>query len=182
LSACSGLASTPFSEVAGKVEIGPTKTRGSRRTIPLPREPALARILQAQIENAEDRWNYLGLWESDKGKPLLFTTLKGHPHSRTRFRARRWVPAIELAGITPPPNFHDLRHSYAAWLIQDGAHAKTLQDRLGHASSRTSLDLYGHLMRSTDDAQIDSMSQALGRDSRGTLVARPQEPERSGSS
>jgi hypothetical protein len=29
----------------------------------------------------------------------------------------------------------------------------------------------------TDDDQIDSMSVALGRDSRGTLVARPHRPE-----
>ena len=113
-------------------------------------------------------------------------TLRGHPLSRTRFRARKWVPAVERAEITPPPNFHDLRHSYAAWLIPGRRPRKDgLQEQARtNASSRTRPrplwppDAQG----STDDAQDRQYERgARSRDSRGTLVARPHRPDRTAS-
>jgi len=47
---------------------------------------------------------------------------------------------------------HDLRHTCAALLIAQGAHPRALMERLGHASVTTSLDTYGHLLPSLDEA------------------------------
>ena len=47
---------------------------------------------------------------------------------------------------------HDLRHTCAALLIAQGAHPRALMERLGHASVSTSLDTYGHLLPSLDEA------------------------------
>jgi len=44
--------------------------------------------------------------------------------------------------------FHDLRHTCASLLIEQGAHPKEIQARLGHSSITTTLDRYGHLMPS----------------------------------
>src|SRR5262249_47383005 len=41
--------------------------------------------------------------------------------------------------------FHDLRHSHATQLLLDGVHPKIAQERLGHASIATTLDLYSHV-------------------------------------
>ena len=56
--------------------------------------------------------------------------------------------------------FHDLRHTHAAQLIAAGEHPKVIQERLGHASIRTTLDTYGHLFAGMDAQaaeRIDTM-------------------------
>ena len=46
----------------------------------------------------------------------------------------------------PRIRFHDLRHTCAALLIDQGASPKYIQRQLGHRSIQTTLDTYGHLM------------------------------------
>ncbi|WP_207918720.1 tyrosine-type recombinase/integrase [Saccharopolyspora karakumensis] len=38
--------------------------------------------------------------------------------------------------------FHDLRHFYATWLVDDGVPVNKVQRVLGHERSSTTLDLY----------------------------------------
>src|SRR3954449_11717826 len=38
--------------------------------------------------------------------------------------------------------FHDLRHSYATWLVDDGVPPNMVQRVLGHERATTTLDLY----------------------------------------
>jgi len=52
--------------------------------------------------------------------------------------------------------FHDLRHSYATWLVDDGVPINMVQKVMGHERSSTTLDLY---TRRTDDH--DRILQAL---------------------
>jgi integrase len=49
--------------------------------------------------------------------------------------------------------FHDLRHSHATQLLLAGVHPKVAQERLGHASITTAIDLYSHV---TDTMQSDA--------------------------
>ncbi len=58
-------------------------------------------------------------------------------------------------------HLHGLRHSHAALLIAAGQHPKLIQERLGHASIRTSLDAYGHLFDGIDQAAADAIDDAL---------------------
>ena len=53
-----------------------------------------------------------------------------------------------LAGVTP----HDLRHTCVALLVQLGAHPKAIQEWLGHSSITMTLDQYGHLFPSIEEA------------------------------
>jgi integrase len=46
-------------------------------------------------------------------------------------------------------HFHDLRHSYATWLADDGVPVNMVQRVLGHEKSSTTLDLY---TRRTDNS------------------------------
>lgn len=41
-------------------------------------------------------------------------------------------------------NFHSLRHTHATILVQEGANIKDVQERLGHAQIKTTLDTYTH--------------------------------------
>jgi integrase len=38
--------------------------------------------------------------------------------------------------------FHDLRHSYATWLVSDGLPANVVQRVMGHEQASTMLNLY----------------------------------------
>ncbi len=64
------------------------------------------------------------------------------PLRRTLFRARVWKPTLQRAGLDPTLRFHDLRHSYATWLVDDGVPVNVVQRVMGHERSATTLDLY----------------------------------------
>lgn len=55
--------------------------------------------------------------------------------------------------------FHDLRHSYATWLVDDGVPVNMVQRVMGHERSSPTLDLY---TRRTDGH--DRILRALGDD------------------
>jgi len=42
--------------------------------------------------------------------------------------------------------FHDLRHSNATILFQQGEHPKVVSERLGHASVKITMDVYSHAL------------------------------------
>jgi integrase len=56
----------------------------------------------------------------------------------------------------PRVRFHDLRHSHATQLLADGVHPKIAQERLGHSTISTTLDLYSHV---TDTMQADAAAR-----------------------
>ena len=43
--------------------------------------------------------------------------------------------------------FHDLRHTFASLLIQQGESLAYVRDQMGHASIQITVDTYGHLVR-----------------------------------
>jgi integrase len=57
--------------------------------------------------------------------------------------------------------FHDLRHSYATWLVDDGVPPNMVQRVLGHERSTTTLDLY---TRRTDNSSriLDALNDPDG--------------------
>ena len=114
--------------------IGPTKTGAGKRTIGL--NPALVDLLVPLVA---------GRPSSD----LLFTTPKGERIVHKLYWHHFWVPAVkaaQLRGLRKEPRIHDLRHTHASWLIQDGVPIFTISRRLGHASIKTTEQVYGHLM------------------------------------
>jgi integrase len=56
----------------------------------------------------------------------------------------------------PRIRFHDLRHSHATQLLADGVHPKIAQERLGHSTITTTMDLYSHV---TDTMQADAAAR-----------------------
>jgi len=54
--------------------------------------------------------------------------------------------------------FHDLRHTSATLLINQGVHAKVISNRLGHANISTTMNIYGHVLQSADQSAADKMN------------------------
>ena len=156
--------SRTLTEVSGRIEFGPPKTAGSRRVVTLPDE--IRHALGLHSEHQETRIEELRERSpSEKVSPtvhdtdpLLFTTSRGSPISRTRFRNRVWERAVSFLELKPRPTFHDLRHSHAAWLIAAKIPDKWIQVRMGHSSIRTTLDVYGHPTGDFDRQAAEALS------------------------
>jgi integrase len=67
-----------------------------------------------------------------------------------------FAPAVEHTGLSPL-RWHDLRHTAAALAIASGAHPKVIQERLGHSSIQVTLDVYGHLFPSLEEALAERL-------------------------
>lgn len=62
----------------------------------------------------------------------------------------------------PKVRFHDLRHTHATELLRAGVHPKVCQERLGHATISTTLDLYGHVTGTMQEDAAERLNIALG--------------------
>jgi integrase/transposase len=130
-------------------KIGATKTRGSRRTVPL--IPTLVSVLREHI---------LSVPKTDHN--LVFPTRYGAVYDDSTITDTGLKPLQVAAGIVNDKgkgkySLHKLRHFYASWCINrkiDGGlewPIKTVSERLGHASIRMTSDTYGHLFPRGDD-------------------------------
>ncbi|MFH8619202.1 tyrosine-type recombinase/integrase [Streptomyces sp. NPDC017979] len=136
--------------LGGSFFLGPPKTKKARRII------ALA---PAQVEVA--RRHATGRSHDD----YLFRTATGRHWRHSNFYHRKWQPAVRLAiekGLPKRPRLHDLRHTHVAWLIGAGIPLPAIQIRLGHESIQTTVDRYGHLVRSLDDDIITAVEAVMG--------------------
>lgn len=111
-------------------------------------------ILVAHLETYPD-----GEW--------VFPAPKGGFLRYDNFRTREWAPAVEWAGLAPL-TFHGLRHTAAAFMIDEGADPLQLKRRMGHQDIRPSLDTYGHLFAQRENALVD----ALDRRRRAAVASR----------
>lgn len=75
------------------------------------------------------------------------------PTSETHIR-RLLDKYIKVANV-PPIRIHDLRHSHASWLFQNGVNIKAISQRLGHSSVSITLDTYVHLLPDNQNDIVD---------------------------
>jgi integrase len=144
-------------EVEGRLIFADVKTRSARRTIGTPQV-----VLDVLAEHLANR-----------GRPgptaLVFVAPGGGPMRAGNFRRRVWAPAVRTAkldGLT----FHGLRHSAVGFMIELGAYPRVMQQRMGHASYRTTMDVYGSVLPAVDDAVTNGLGE-LFNDSRVTSVS-----------
>lgn len=135
-----------IAEVNGELFPAPVKTKASRRTLAVP--PFLVEMLTEHLV----RTGRTG------PETLVFQRKVGGPLRATNFRRRVWAPAVtnaELPGLT----FHGLRHTAVGFMIALGYQPAVIQKRMGHASIRTTMDVYGHLLPSVDEAVADGLER-----------------------
>lgn len=97
----------------------------ARRAIPVPLNGEAMAVLHKQIGKHRER---------------VFT-FRGQPVAATTTKA--WYSAVQRAGVHPL-RFHDLRHTFASWHVQQGTPLSVLQE-LGGWRSSAMVSRYAHL-------------------------------------
>ena len=141
-------------------EILTPKTRSSMRDVRLGANVAAA--LAAHKSHVADR------------SAFVFSNGEGKPLDGPNVAKRIFHPSLQRAGLRRI-RWHDLRHSYASLMLNEGCNVKYLSAQMGHASAQITLDRYAHLIPERHDATVDAVdalaafSSQLG-DSRKTAV------------
>lgn len=76
------------------------------------------------------------------------------------WRKKHWLPGTQLAGLAPL-RFHDLRHSYASYLIAAGYSLAEIAVLLGHEDPSTT-QIYAHLLPTVDAERLHRALPPIG--------------------
>jgi integrase len=124
-------------------------TKTSRaRAITLP-EYAIEELHRLKRQQAE---KLLALGIRQTGETLTCCRFDGEP-LQPRSLTHQFTKLREGINELPRVRFHDTRHTHATQLLADGVHPKVAQERLGHSTITTTMDLYSHV---TDTMQADA--------------------------
>jgi integrase len=94
--------------------------------------------------------------DSPVSEDLVFRSASGGVLDPANLHKRVLLPAIQHAGLRRF-RIHDLRHTFASLLIQDGASLAYVKEQLGHSTIAVTVDLYGHLVPSANIAFVDRL-------------------------
>ena len=73
---------------------------------------------------------------------------------------KKYRQSLKRAGLRII-RFHDLRHTSATLMLNNGVDILVASKRLGHAKPSITLDVYGHLLSSAQNEVADKMDNLL---------------------
>lgn len=127
------------------------KTESSRRRIEV--TPAALTALNAHRQQMLK----VGLYRPDGP---VFVDTEGNWLRKSNVRRRSFAKALKKAGL-PSIRFHDLRHTAATLMLQNGINIKAVAATLGHKKASTTLDIYVHKLPITDKERVNAMQRIL---------------------
>ncbi|MDQ1011074.1 integrase [Streptomyces sp. V4I23] len=141
---------------AGGLTTLPTKTRASERRIALPTR--CVQSLKLHHEQQQREREAAGTtWLHDRH---VFTTEQGRPIDPTNL-TRAFITLLRKAGLRRI-RFHDLRHSTATLLLEQGVELVVIKELLGHAHIGVTATVYAHVRLRLQRDAIDTLSTTLG--------------------
>jgi integrase len=134
----------------------PPKTARSARTVALA-EFVLEALRRQRREQAERRLA-LGLGRDEEG--YVFDRPDGSPWDPELF-GWRFAELVKRKGL-PKVRLHDLRHSYATFMLAAGTDLKSISTSLGHSTIAVTANLYAHVTDSLLQEHANRLDAALG--------------------
>jgi integrase len=113
---------------------------------------AIEELRRLKRQQAEELLR-IGIRQS--GETLVCCREDGEP-KQPRSLTHEFIHLMSRVKDLPRVRFHDLRHSHATHLLLAGVHPKVAQERLGHSTITTTMDLYSHV---TDTMQSDAAAR-----------------------
>lgn len=151
--------------VAGAIAVGDELVRkstksGERRTA-MAIDAGTVAVLRAWRSKVAAEAMQLGLGRPADDAPLVPSpTDPREPWHPDRITTT-WVRHRDRIGMAKV-RWHDLRHLHASALLAGGVPSTTVAARLGHSSTKTTLDVYAHAVPAGDAAAADVISRAAG--------------------
>jgi integrase len=147
---------------SGKVQ--PTKT-GKKHKIDM--SDALIEELQAMrrrrlAEFLKNGKNAIPEW--------VFCNSDGNPLDIQNVKNRHFNKCLEAAKLRRI-RFHDLRHTFASLLLQNGESPQYVKEQMGHSSIKITVDVYGHMIPGAN-------RQAMNRLPSSKSATQPQQDEK----
>ena len=131
------------------------KTDTSKRILPL--TDGMIDVLKAYKKQQEANRQYMG--ECYKDDRIVFADATGD-YIKPRKLLQVFHDTLKKAGLQRY-RFHDLRHSFASLLLQDGESVKVIQELLGHSMISTTLDIYTHTNEEIKRKGIENVADNL---------------------
>ncbi len=116
------------------------KTKRSRRVVTLP--SAMVDVLRRHKVGQVQERLFLGLGRDDSA--LVVCRYDGKPQNPRNF-SKEFARIARNAGLEGV-SFHTLRHTNATQLLASNVHPKVAQERLGHSTVATTMDIYSHVV------------------------------------
>ncbi|MFC1936084.1 site-specific integrase [Chloroflexota bacterium] len=139
----------------GGYVFSPPKSNSGNRTIILGQQAIevlkLHRTEIIEMKNkAGNNWEDLG---------LVFPSLVGTPI--TKGNLRRNLKKVLKESDLPKIRFHDLRHTAASLMLNNGIPVLIVSKRLGHSKPSITMDVYGHMIPSKQEEAATLMDELM---------------------
>jgi len=125
--------------ISGRGAVAPPKN-GKDRWVEA--SPALLKALRSHLETI-DLDGSVAEWSPEQ-RQMVFPTTSGNLVRYPFFLEKVWKPLLKRAKLSYRP-YHSTRHTFATWLLSDGADLRWVQQQLGHATVAQTADIYGHV-------------------------------------
>jgi len=132
----------------------PKTAKGRRQVILGP-----ATLSKLQDHNKRQKGERLFRGESRQEQGLIFTSAIGTPLDPCNV-LKHFKALLRKAGL-PDIRLHDLRHTAASLMLQQGVHPKVVQERLGHSTVSLTLDVYSHVLPGLQESAGIQLDQLL---------------------
>lgn len=150
--------------VDGKPVCKTPKTKTSTRTVSIPhflskRLEGLHKSQKGLIAKVGDYWqgdNWV--FTQDNGRMMNYST----PYQALQDTINRYNKGRPTEEQLPLIPFHGLRHTSATLLIASQQDVKTVSNRLGHAQTSTTMNIYAHALQESDRKAADALETMLG--------------------
>jgi len=140
----------------GEIIFRTTKSAKSRRVVALP--PSAALMLREHRESGQRRRELVDGSTVDD-QQLVFARIDGSPIPPDSF-SQAWRRLARRNGFHGV-RLHDARHTHATLLLKQDVHPKIVQERLGHSTIATTLDIYSHVVPGLQDAAAQAFDAVL---------------------
>ena len=134
------------------------KTARSKRRVALP-AIAVEALRRQRATQAGERLRAGAAWTD---RDLVFSNEVGGPLTADKLLRARFRPLLRIAAL-PPIRFHDLRHTAATRLLEQGVHPKVVSEMLGHASVAITLDIYSHVSPDMQRQAVSALDALFAR-------------------
>ncbi|HXM18289.1 MAG TPA: tyrosine-type recombinase/integrase [Candidatus Tumulicola sp.] len=164
-----------LAQVKGNLRFKDPKSAKGTRTVAMPAF-AVECLRRHRIKQNEVR---LRLGPSYHDGDLICCRLDGKPWAPATFTTV-FMDAIRRHKL-PRVRFHDLRHAHASWSAKYGQHPKTVSERLGHSSTKITMDTYTSISPDLQERAAKQLDQAFAAARETSFANRLQTDEPAGS-